>query len=144
MAARMSPRVVWTRRLRMGPRMMPMPERIPDDLGRLFATIAEVYLPYLDANAAAYAKGANVVTYDVRGTAISEPVKPYRVWCRDRLRAELLGLDEGARGAVERALGAAGAARLAQPSPKPVENLIPDLPLTAPPQAKPVDSWWRR
>ena len=123
---------------------MPMPERIPDDLGRLFATIAEVYLPYLDANAAAYAKGANVVTYDVRGTAISEPVKPYRVWCRDRLRAELLGLDEGARGAVERALGAAGAARLAQPSPKPVENLIPDLPLTAPPQAKPVDSWWRR
>jgi hypothetical protein len=66
------------------------------------------------------------------------------VWCRDRLRSELLGLDEAARAEVEQALGAAGTARLAQPSPKPVENLIPELPLTAPPQAKPVDSWWRR
>ena len=123
---------------------MPRPERIPDDLGRLFATIAEVYLPYLDANAAAYAKGAKVVTYDVRGTAITEPVKPYRVWCRDRLRAELLRLDDAARAGVERALGAGAAAHLAQPSPKPVENLVPELPLTAPPQKKPVDSWWRR
>lgn len=25
-----------------------------------------------------------------------------------------------------------------------VENLLAELPLTAPPKAKPVDSWWRR
>ncbi|MFN8599633.1 MAG: glutathione S-transferase family protein [Candidatus Binatia bacterium] len=123
---------------------MPMPERIPDDLGRLFATIADVYLPYLDATAAAYANGEKRVTYDVRGTAITEPVKPYRVWCRDRLRDALLALDATARGSVERALGAAATARLTTPSAKPVENLIAELPLTAPPKAKPVDSWWRR
>ena len=123
---------------------MPMPERIPDDLGRLFAAIAEVYLPYLDANAAAYAKGDKRVTYDVRGTTITEPVKPYRVWCRDRLRAELLRLGDDARARVDHAVGASTTTRLAQASPKPVENLIPELPLTAPPKAKPVDSWWRR
>jgi Glutathione S-transferase, C-terminal domain len=123
---------------------MPMPERIPDDLGRLFGAITEVYLPYLDANAAAYARGEKRVTYDVRGTTISEPVKPYRVWCRDRLQAGLARLDDAARAGVDRALGASAAARLAEPSPKPVENLIAELPLTAPPKAKPVDSWWRR
>lgn len=123
---------------------MPMPERIPPDLGRLFAAIGEVYLPYLDANAAAYARGEKRVTCDVRGTAISEPVKPYRVWCRDRLRDALVALDDAARADVERALGASATARLATPSPKPVENLVADLPLTTPPKAKPVDSWWRR
>lgn len=123
---------------------MPMPERIPDDLGALLATIGEVYLPYLDANAAAYARGDSRVAYDVRGTTITEPVKPYRVWCRDRLRTELVGLDDDARSTVERALGASAAARLAAASPKPVENLVAELPLTTPPQAKPVDSWWRR
>ena len=123
---------------------MPMPERIPDDLGRLFAAIAEVYLPYLDANAAAYARGDKRVSYDVRGTTIDEPVKPYRVWCRDRLQAELVRLGDAARADVDRALGATPTARLAQPSPKLVENLIAELPLTAPPKTKPVDSWWRR
>ncbi|MBY0276841.1 glutathione S-transferase family protein [Candidatus Binatia bacterium] len=123
---------------------MPMPERIPDDLGALLATIGEVYLPYLDANAAAFAKGDTRVSYPVRGTTITEPVKPYRVWCRDRLRTELVGLDADARSTVERALGASATARLAAPSPRPIENLVAELPLTTPPKAKPVDSWWRR
>lgn len=122
----------------------PMPERVPGDLDRLLATIGEVYLPYLDANAAAYASGATRVAYDVRGTTITEPVKPYRVWCRDRLRAELVGLDDGARATVAGALGTSATARLATPSPKPVDDLIAELPLTAPRAATPVDSWWRR
>ena len=122
---------------------LPLPDRVADDLGPLFDAITGIYLPYLDANAAAYAGGEQRVRYDVRGIAFTEPVKPYRVWCRDRLQRQLTALDAGARAAVQRVLGSA-IDRLAAPSPKPVETVIETLPLTAAARAKPVDSWWRR
>jgi hypothetical protein len=122
---------------------LPLPDRLPDDLGPLFDAITGIYLPYLDANAAAYARDEKQVRYDVRGTTFTDPVKPYRVWCRDRLQQQLADLDDAARSAVERVVGAA-IARLAKPSPKPVETMIDALPLTAPARSKPVDSWWRR
>lgn len=122
----------------------PLPVRVRDDLAPLLATIARVYVPYLDANAAAYARGEASVRYDAQGTTFQEPTKPYRVWCRDRLHARFVALDAGARAEVERRLGRDAAARLATPSPKPAENPIPSLPITAPPAGKPVDSWWRR
>jgi glutathione S-transferase len=122
----------------------PLPERVPDDLGALLAAIARTYLPYLEANAAAYAAGDDRVRYSVQDTAFDEPSKPYRVWCRDRLQRDLVALDPAARAEVERAVGATDAlARLAVPSPKPVESVIEPLPLRARPEAKPVDSWWR-
>ena len=122
----------------------PLPDRLPDDLGALGRAVTEVYLPYLDANAAAYAAGEPRVRYQVRSTTFAEPVKPYRVWCRDRLRQALTALDGRAAAEVARALGGGEAlARLAVPSPRPVEGLIAALPLTAPPPSKPVDSWWR-
>jgi glutathione S-transferase len=123
---------------------LPAPETIPDDLGALLDAIRGVYLPYLDANAAAYARGDEVVTYTVASTTYSDPVKPYRVWCRDRLQSRLTGLDGAARAEVERALGADATARLGTPSPQRAESIIEGLPLTAPRAAKPVDSWWRR
>jgi glutathione S-transferase len=124
-------------------RAAPLPDRIPDDLGPLFDAVTGVYLPYLDATAAAYACGERRVRYDVRGTPFEEPVKPYRVWCRDRLHRALLALDATARAAVTRALGPR-LDRLATPSPAPGPSVIDQLPITAPPRATPVDSWWRR
>jgi glutathione S-transferase len=122
----------------------PPPGRLPEDLSALLVTISGVYLPYLDANADAYARDEKVVRYDVQGTTFSEPVKPYRVWCRDRLQARLAGLDEAARSEVERALGSREAvARLATPSPRPAENVVASLPLATPLRAKALDSWWR-
>lgn len=122
----------------------PLPERLPEDLAALLDPITGVYLPYLEANAAAYAKGERRVRYAVRGVPFAEPTKPYRVWCCDRLQRELCGLDAADRAEVERALGASEAlARLAVSSPRPVPDLVGPLPLTAPPRGKAVDSWWR-
>jgi glutathione S-transferase len=124
-------------------RAAPLPDRVPDDLGALLDTVSGVYLPYLDANAAAHARGEKHVRYQARSTTFVEPVKPYRVWCRDRLQRRLVGLDEPAAAEVRRVLGPETVARLARPSPKPVENVIPSLPLPSSSRRKTVDSWWR-
>lgn len=122
----------------------PLPDRLPEDLGGIFDAITRVYLPYLEANAAAYANGEKQVAYQVRGVAFVEPVKPYRVWCRDRLQRRLSELDAPARAEIERALGSREPVeRLAVPSPRPARNLVDALPLTSPPRAKGIDSWWR-
>ena len=52
------------------------------------------YLPYLEANARAFAAGETRVRYTIRGTPFDEPTKPYRVWCRDRLQRALAALAE--------------------------------------------------
>lgn len=122
----------------------PLPDRLPKDLGAISDAITNVYLPYLEANARAYAKGDERVAYQVRGVSFVEPVKPYRVWCRDRLQRELCGLDGSARAEVESALGSSEPLeRLAEPSPRPAPDLLGALPLTTPPRSKPRDSWWR-
>lgn len=122
----------------------PLPERMPDDLGPLVEAITEVYLPYLHANAAAYANAQKSVTYPVRGVPITEPVKPYRVWCKDRLQKEFSALDAHSRAEVGRVLNSSSAVEsLLTPSPKPSPDRIGRLPITATPQAKGIDSWWR-
>jgi glutathione S-transferase len=122
----------------------PLPDRLPGDLGPLLEAVTQNYLPYLDANAVAYAKGEKRVTYQVQGTTFTEPVKPYRVWCRDRLHAQFLELDPEPGAQVDRFLQSSDAvSRIAMPSRKPVESPIPPLPLSGSRQAKPVDSWWR-
>jgi hypothetical protein len=70
-------------------------------------------------------------------------VKPYRVWCRDRLQRALVALDAKERGAVEQALGVPAVARLAQVSPRAAEDVIGTLPIAPDAQRTPVDSWWR-
>jgi glutathione S-transferase len=122
----------------------PLPHRLPEDLGVIFEAITRVYLPYLEANAMAYASDEKHVTYQVHGVSFTEPVKPYRVWCRDRLQRELCELDAPARAEVERALGSSEPAdHLAVPSPRPARDLIGVLPITRRPQSKGIDSWWR-
>ena len=122
-----------------------MPERAPDDLSELLAAVTDVYLPYLDANAAAYAAGQKRVRYRVQGVTFEEPTKPYRVWCRDRLHRRFVALDPVSRSAVERALGASdAAARLDAPSARPATELVAALPIRSDgASSRPVDSWWR-
>lgn len=121
----------------------PMPEALPDDLGALLALVTGVYLPYLDANAAAFAAGDARVRYAVQGVTFEEPVKPYRVWCRDRLQRRLAALPPADRAAVERATATAGLERLARPSPKAAGDPIGPLPIRAGQARRAVDSWWR-
>lgn len=122
----------------------PEPETVPDDLGPLLRMVTDIYLPYLDANAAAFAAGEQRVRYAVQGVSFEEPVKPYRVWCRDRLHRAWLALAPGVRAEVERALASPSAAeRLATPSPRPVEDPVGTLPIPPRSPRTPVDSWWR-
>lgn len=119
-------------------------ERLPDDLGALFALVTGEYLPYLEANARAWAAGEARVRYEAGVARFEEPTKPYRVWCRDRLQVRLAGLTPGARAEVETAVAAPDAlARLATPSPRPVASKIGDLPLPGAETPDAVDSWWR-
>jgi glutathione S-transferase len=122
----------------------PLPEVIPADLGALLGLVARDYVPYLDANAAAYARLETRVRYAAGGVTFDEPVKPYRVWCRDRLHSELVALDASERSALERALGARAVARLAAPSPRPAEDVLGALPIVPGAPRTVVDSWWRR
>jgi glutathione S-transferase len=122
----------------------PLPDRLPEDLGEIFDVITRVYLPYLEANATAYADDEEHVAYQVRGVSFVEPVKPYRVWCRDRLQRGLCELDAPARAEVERALGSSELVeRLATPSPRPARDPLGPLPLTTRAESKGIDSWWR-
>jgi len=122
----------------------PLPDRCPEDLDALLEVVTGVYLPYLDANAAAYARSEKLVRYQVQGTTFSEPVKPYRVWCRDRLQRRLVELDDAGRAEVQRVLGSKEVvARLATPSARPAENVIASLPLAEGSGSRAVDSWWR-
>jgi glutathione S-transferase len=122
----------------------PFPERLPSDLAKLLGDVASIYLPYLDANAAAYAGGKKRVRYSVQGVTFDEPTKPYRVWCRDRLHHCLASLDAAARTEVAQVLGSPEVlARLATPSPKPAPDVVGPLPLKGGARLKPLDSWWR-
>lgn len=78
----------------------------------ILASIAAEYLPYLDANAAAWARGAarfDLVLGEARYPRL--PVVRYRVACRGQLRQAWRALDAAARGRVERRLAASGIAR---------------------------------
>lgn len=121
----------------------PLPERIATDLGPLLAAVGDAYLPYLEANEAAAANGARRVTYAALSVDWTEPTKPYRVWCLNRLRQEFAALDDDAHAVVEKAIGTVATRVLAAAGRGPVPNVIDQLPITSRNTAKPIDSWWR-
>jgi hypothetical protein len=121
----------------------PLPSVVPTDLAPLLGAARSTYLPYLDANAQAFAEDRKRVRYQVQGVTFDEPVKPYRVWCRDRLRHRLVDLDARHLGELERTLGRETLAALAAPSPKPADEPVGPLPIEPTGRRKPVDSWWR-
>jgi glutathione S-transferase len=122
----------------------PALERLPSDLGPLFALVRGEYLPYLEANARAFAAGEARVRYETAGARFEEPTKPYRVWCRDRLQRQLAALTPPDRAAVEAAVAAPDAlARLTAPSPRSAEPIVAKLPIAPAGTRGAVDSWWR-
>jgi glutathione S-transferase len=121
----------------------PVPSTVPADLAPLLDAVQSIYLPYLDANAEAYASGQTRVRYRVQDVTYDEPVKPYRVWCRDRLRQRLVDLDTAALATLQRALGRDTLARLSAPSPKAAAEPLGGLPIEPTGERTPVDSWWR-
>lgn len=56
---------------------------------------ARYYLPFLAANAAAYAAGADTLTVELGGVPFSQPPFKYQVKCYDRLRKRLAANDSG-------------------------------------------------
>jgi glutathione S-transferase len=121
-----------------------LPEGIPTGLEPLLGALADIYLPYLDANEEAFARAASNVSYQAQGVGWTEPTKPYRVWCLARLREQFAALGDDDRARVEGAFHRANslavlknAARVAAP------ELVPPLPIPADSQRAAVDSWWR-
>ena len=121
-----------------------MPSEAPADTERLFAAVVTDYLPYLAANETAYAGDRRMVSYAARNVEWSEPTKPYRVWCLDRLRQAFAVLGEEDRSKVGRYLGDAAVGVLTERGRARAPQVLDVLPI--PPGGvarKPVDSWWR-
>ncbi len=87
---------------------------VPSDLSPFFAMASAEYLPYLEANAAAYDARASHVEYTLDDIAWRVPVSPYRVTCLKRLREQFASLSDPAKQNVRTWLGA-GTDMLDQP-----------------------------
>jgi glutathione S-transferase len=75
----------------------------------VFRSIAAEYVPYLDANATAWSRGAKRFGLDLSGvTYPAMPVVRYRVACRGQLLKAYGALDAGARDRVQQRLAGSG------------------------------------
>jgi glutathione S-transferase len=67
-------------------------DQIPADWGPVLDDIGLCYLPYLLANAKAFAAGKKYFDLTLEGTAYRLPVHEYRVWCLGQLQAHFKAL----------------------------------------------------
>jgi glutathione S-transferase len=74
----------------------------------LLRQIGEIYLPFLLANAAAIAAGADTFSLNARGLAYTQGVFKYQVKCLADLRARHAALPAAARARIDPLLDAAG------------------------------------
>jgi glutathione S-transferase len=82
---------------------------IPADWSPILRAIGEAYLPFLNANAAAWQAGRRLFDADVQGAPYRRmPVSQYRVWCLEQLRAHLVALPGAARAQAQALLEAHG------------------------------------
>lgn len=112
-------------------------QRIPPDLGPIFALIGRQYLPYLQANMIAMAKGQDVVSWEEDGVRWEVPVNPYRARCLEVLKQHFAKLEEPAQKVIRILVGDAYAV-LADTSTSEVE-----LP-ARPSKKEPLDHRWRK
>jgi hypothetical protein len=69
-------------------------ENIPIDWIPILKDIGSMYLPYLNANAEAYAAGQTVFNVTLEGIPYTRlPVSRYRVWCLEKLYKSIKVLD---------------------------------------------------
>jgi len=76
------------------------PADLPARLQPLLERVCKAYLPYLQANARAHARGARQVEWQLQGVPMSTPVSPYRVWCLQELARRLHALAPADAGRV--------------------------------------------
>ena len=82
---------------------------IPADWAPILREIGEAYLPFLNANAAAWKAGRRRFDADIQGAPYRRmPVSQYRVWCLEQLRAHFAALPDAARTAARTLLEAHG------------------------------------
>lgn len=73
---------------------IPMIDEVPDDLGFFFSMMGNDYLPYLEANSDAAARGDKIVRHYAQGVQWSVPTAPYRVYCLSELSRGFQALKE--------------------------------------------------
>ena len=113
---------------------VPQVSSIPDDLAPLIDMAANDYLPYLSANAAAYAANKKIAAYQQAGVDWKVPVSPYRVQCLNALKSLFAGLNEQDRRSAADRLGERATALLQQPSVAVQRNAK---------RSKPTDRLWQ-
>ncbi|MEM8621475.1 MAG: glutathione S-transferase family protein [Actinomycetota bacterium] len=87
----------------------PLVEGVPGDWNPILDDIGSAYLPYLNANARAWARGAERHDAIIEGVHYRDlPVSQYRVWCLERLREHFAALPSEVRGSVRTRLEAHG------------------------------------
>lgn len=85
-------------------------ETAPADWDPILADVGAAYLPYLNANAAAFRSERSSFDLTLDGVTYRRlPVNRYRLWRLDRLQAGWEALDEIDRARVKERLGAVGA-----------------------------------
>lgn len=128
---------LWVMRLWAGEgRDGPPVEELPGGLELVLARVAEEFLPYLHANAAAHVAGRREVRWLSGGVAFRTPVNPYRVWRLDRLQASFQALDTPAKAQIAQWLGPPGVELLAQARPR-------TIPAAAPLRGKLIGREWK-
>ena len=81
---------------------------LPAPLAARFAEVGRVHAPFLLANAAAVARGAEQVECTIDGRPWRQLPFPYQAKCLTELRAGYVALDAAARRAVDAALAGSG------------------------------------
>jgi hypothetical protein len=71
-------------------------DQIPADWGPVLDDIGLCYMPYLSANAKAFARGQRYFDLVLEETPYRLPVHEYRVWCLGQLQANLHALSPDA------------------------------------------------
>jgi len=79
---------------------------VSGDLQFFFDLAANDYLPYLEANSAAFVAGKTNTTYTVQGVQWTVPTAPYRVQCFNVLKKKFAMLDDTAKTQIANLLDA--------------------------------------
>ena len=80
-------------------------ETLPEGLDYFYDLFKMEYLPYLEANAIAYAQGKKNTSYTANALAWDLPTAPYRVQCLNELKKEFSALEVAAQETVGKKIG---------------------------------------
>lgn len=108
----------------------PLPSSWPAELDTLFGIIEREFIPYMQANEAAWVAGKRKFGFTSEGVKFTVPVHAYRAWRFQRLRQRFAALSAQAKAKVN-TLPSEMINALSQPIKKQVPAAIEHLPVTA-------------